>query len=103
MSNFVPEKVILRGSLITFFHLKKNAAESHRLLVEAYGEHAPALKTCYRWFERFQSGDFNLEDKERPGQPKKIEDEELQALLDEDPCQTQQELALELGVDRTEE
>ena len=98
MSNFVPEKVVLRGSLITFFHLKKTAAESHRLLVEAYGEHAPTQKTCERWFARFRSGDFDVEDKERPGQPKKFEDEELQALLDENSCQTQQELALELGV-----
>ena len=98
MSNFVPEKVVLRGNLITFFHLKKTAAESHRLLVEAYGEHAPTQKTCERWFACFRSGDFDVEDKERPGQPKKFEDEELQALLDENSCQTQQELALELGV-----
>ena len=38
-------------------------------------------KTCGRWFARFRSGDFHLEDKERPGQPKKLEDEKLQALL----------------------
>lgn len=93
MSNFVPEKVVLRGSLITFFHLKKNAAESYRLLAEAYGEHAPSKTTCERWFQRFKSGDFDLEDKERPGQSKKFEDTELQALLDENSCRTQQELA----------
>ena len=40
------------------------------------------------------------EDKERPGHPKKIEDEELDTLLDEDPCQTQDELAKSLVVDR---
>lgn len=100
MSNFVPEKVIWRGSLITFFHLKKNAAESYRLLVEAYGEHAPSQDTCERWFARFRSGDFDVKDKERPGQPKKFKDEELQALLDENSCLTQKELALELGVER---
>ena len=37
---------------------------------------------------RFKSGDFGLEDEERPGQPKKFEDEDLEALLDEDSCQT---------------
>ena len=51
--------------------------------------------------KRFKSGDFDVEDKERSGQPKKFEDEELEALLDEDPCQTQQELAESLGVDRS--
>ena len=51
-------------------------------------------------FARFkvQSGDFGLEDEERPGQPKKFEDEELEALLDEDCCQKQEELAESLGV-----
>ena len=39
-----------------------------------------------------------MEDGERPGQPKKFEDEELESLLDEDRCQTQEELAESLGV-----
>jgi len=30
----------LRTTLIFCYHLKKTAAESHRMLVEAYGEHA---------------------------------------------------------------
>ena len=49
---------------------------------------------------RFKSGDFGLQDEERPGQPKKFEDEELESLLDEDCCQTQntKELAESLGV-----
>lgn len=36
---------------------------------------------------------------ERPGQPKKFEDEDLVTLLDEDPCQTLRELSISLGVD----
>lgn len=97
----MPEKSILRGSLITFFHLKKTAAESYRLLVEAYGEHAPTQKTCENWFQRFRSGDFYVKDKERSGQPKKFENEDLKALLDEDSCRTQSELSELLGVDQT--
>ena len=83
-----PEKVFLRGVLLHYFNMKKTAAESHRILVEVYGEHALAERTCQKWFARFKSGDFGLEDEERPGQPKKFEDEELEALLDEDCCQT---------------
>lgn len=78
--------------------MKKTAAESHRILVEVYGEHALAERTCQKWFARFKSGAFGLEDEERPGQPKKFEDEELEALLDEDCCQTQAELAESLSV-----
>ena len=39
-----------------------------------------------------------MEDEERPGQPKKFEDEKLEAFLDEDCCQTQEELAESLTV-----
>ena len=61
--------------------------------MEVYGEHALIERTCQKWFARFKIGDFGLEDEERPGQPKKFEGEELEALLDEDCCQTQEELA----------
>ena len=39
MSNFVSEKVFLRGVLLHYFNMKKTAVESHRILVEVYGEH----------------------------------------------------------------
>ena len=93
MSNFVPEKVFLRGVLLHFFNMKKTAAGSHRILVEVYGEHPLAERTCQKWFAQFKSGDFGLEDEEYAGQPKKLEAEKLEALLDEDCCQTQEELA----------
>ena len=90
MSNFVPEKVFLRGVLLHYFNMKKTAAESHHILVEVYGEHALAERTCQKWFARFKSGDFGLEDEECPGQPKKLEDENC--------CPTQEDLAESLGV-----
>ncbi|UYV76574.1 hypothetical protein LAZ67_14001221 [Cordylochernes scorpioides] len=43
-------------------------------------------------------GDFDTRDKERGGRPIKFEDDELEALLDEDSSQTQEELAETLGV-----
>ena len=46
MSNFVPEKVFLRGVLFHYFNMKQTAAESHRILVKVYGEHALAERTC---------------------------------------------------------
>jgi len=72
--------------------LKKTAA-AHKLLVEAYGNFVPSERTCQKWFQRFKSGDFDVNDKQRSGQPKKFEDIELQALLDENSAQTLQELS----------
>jgi len=42
-------------------------------------------------FRHFKSDDFDVEDKEYAERLKLIEDEELEALLEEDPCQTQEE------------
>ena len=72
--------VFLWGVLLHYFNMKKTTAESHRILVEVYGEHALAERTCQKWFARFKSGEFDLEDEERPEQPKKFKDKELEAL-----------------------
>ena len=98
MSNFVPEKVFLQGLLLHYFNMKKTAAESHRILVEVYAEHALAEGTCQKWFARLRSSNFGLKDEEHPGQPKKFENVELEVLLDENCCQTQEELETSLGV-----
>jgi len=42
-----------------------------------------------------------MEDKEHPDQPEKFKDEEMEALLDQDPNQTQEELAESLNVNRS--
>lgn len=65
---------------------------------EAYGEHAPSQNTCERWFRRFKSGDFDVANKEHGKPPKRYEDAELQALLDEDDAQTQKQLAQQLSI-----
>ncbi|UYV70362.1 SETMAR [Cordylochernes scorpioides] len=64
----------------------------------AYGEHALSIKACDYWFRGFKSGDFDTRNKERRGRPIKFEDAELEALLDEDSSQTQEELSETLGV-----
>ena len=96
MSSFELNKHHLRELLIYFFNLKKSAA-AHRLLVEAYGEAALSERSCREWFQKFKNGEFDVKDKERSGRPKVYEDAELEALL-EDSCQTQEALALTLGV-----
>ena len=54
----------------------------------------------FEWFKKFKSGDFEVRNEERGKPPKKFEYSELQALLDEDDTQTQQQLAYQLNVTR---
>lgn len=98
MTEFVPSNYDLRTSLIFCYQLKKTAAESHRMLVEAYGRHALGETQCKEWFRKFKSGDFDVRNEERGRPPKKFEDAELGALLDEDDGQTQEQLAEQLNV-----
>ena len=91
MASFEPNKRNLRELLIYFFNLKKSAAEAYRLLVERYGEAALSERSCREWFQKFKNGKFDIEDKECSERPKVYGDAELEALLDQDSCQTQQE------------
>ena len=93
MSNLILGKLKMRTALLFCPRLKKTAAESHRMLLEAYGDNAISETTCRHWFRQFKACYF-----ERPGQPKMFQDTELQALLDENDAQAQQELAEQLIV-----
>ena len=90
------DKLFFLHMLLYYFDLKKTA--THKLLVEAYGNCVPSEKIRQKWFQRFKSGDYDVNDKQRSNQPKKCEDTELQALLNENSAQTLQELSRALNV-----
>lgn len=95
---YVPKKEYLRQVLLHYFFAKKNAAETHRLLVKIYGEQALSERSCREWFQRFKSGDYNVNDKKRTGAKKKFEDTDLLTLIAQHPSQTLKELAEILNV-----
>ncbi|UYV64519.1 SETMAR [Cordylochernes scorpioides] len=90
----------LREVLLFAFNWKKGATEAHRMLEEVHGDHALSKSQCYRWFKKFQSGDFELDNEPRGKPHQKFEDAELQALLDDDSTQTQEKLAKQLQQER---
>ncbi|UYV75050.1 SETMAR [Cordylochernes scorpioides] len=95
---YEPKSAHLREVLLFAFNWKKSATEAHRLLEEVHDDHALSKSQCYRWFEKFQSGDFELYNEPRGKPHQKFEDAEQQALLDEDSTQTQKKLAKQLQV-----
>ena len=46
MSSFLLKKKYMREDLVFCFNLKKSATESHRMLVDAYGDNALSETTC---------------------------------------------------------
>jgi len=87
----------MQKTLLFCFNLKKSAAESHRI-VKAYGDNALSETTCRDWLRRFNDDNFDLSDKKHENRLRKVEDCQLQALLDEDDTQSQKMLAEQLGV-----
>ena len=87
----------MREALLFCFNLKKSMLP-HRMFVEAYGDNALSETTCRDWFRRYNNDNFHLSDKKRENRPRKVEDCQLQALLDEDDTQSQKMLAEQLGV-----
>ena len=75
------EKQHLRHCLLFAFQLKKSAAEAQEMICSALGEGVISY-TCKKWFQRFKSGNFDLNDRKCPGQPKKVNNEELEQLLE---------------------
>jgi len=98
MSSFLPNKEYMREVLLFCFNLKKSSAKSHRMLVETYGDSALSETMCRDWFCRFKDGNFDLSDKKCENRPRKIEDYQLQALVDNDDIQSQKMLVEQLGV-----
>ena len=68
------------------------------MLSSTYGEVAFSERTCHEWFQCFKSGDFDVDDRHGVGKQNIFKDSALEALLAEDSCQTQEELADSLGV-----
>ncbi|UYV72727.1 hypothetical protein LAZ67_10000417 [Cordylochernes scorpioides] len=68
------------------------------IAVRVYSDHPLSKSQCYRWFKKFQSGDFELDNEPRGKPYQKFEDAKQQALLDEDSTQTQEKLAKQLQV-----
>uniref|UniRef100_A0A1I7U6J1 HTH_48 domain-containing protein n=1 Tax=Caenorhabditis tropicalis TaxID=1561998 RepID=A0A1I7U6J1_9PELO len=53
--------------------------------------------TAVRWFQKFRNGVVDFEDSPHNGRPKEIEEDELLALVKEDPRQSTRSLATKLG------
>jgi len=80
------------------FHLHGNAAIAYKNICRAYPEEIFGQRMCERWFQRFRSGDTNLEDEERSGRPSKFNPKMLEEMIHDDPRQSTRKLGEELGV-----
>jgi len=65
-----------------------------------YGEGAVAERTVRKWFARFKTGDFNLEDQERPDRSFTTDEDQIKILIENNPRYTTRKLAEMLNVSK---
>ncbi|KFD48898.1 hypothetical protein M513_10261 [Trichuris suis] len=94
------DEKLRRAILLYEFKSRRSIREAVRNINAAFGPGSVSKSTAGYWFRRFASGCESLEDSPRTGRPSSIDNQALKELVESDPTQTQDEMALKLGVSR---
>ncbi|XP_053995679.1 histone-lysine N-methyltransferase SETMAR-like [Hylaeus anthracinus] len=81
-------KVHFRHLMAFYFRKRKNSTETPRKISAVYGDGSVAESTMGKWFSRFRSGNFYLEDRERSGSPLVADNDLIRTLVENNPRQT---------------
>jgi hypothetical protein len=63
MTNFKEQRICFKFC----FNIKKTAAETHRMLQEAFGDNAMSQSKTFLWYKRFKDGQKSVNDDEQFG------------------------------------
>ncbi|KAF2351861.1 Ribonuclease H domain [Trinorchestia longiramus] len=88
----------LRRLMLYEFKLGHNASEASANINRAWGEESTRDRTVRRWFGKFRSGDKSLKDEEGRGRLGSLENEQLHAVVEQNPRQSVREMSQTLGV-----
>ncbi|XP_018366071.1 PREDICTED: histone-lysine N-methyltransferase SETMAR-like [Trachymyrmex cornetzi] len=86
-------KVHFRHLMLFYFRKRKNAAQTAKKICAIYGNGTVAESTVRKWFARFRSDNFDLEDRERSGRPAVVDDDQIVTLIENNPRHTTRDIA----------
>ena len=91
----------VRVLLLHEFRLDHKATEATNNICRTMGQDIISTRTAQRWFNRFDNGNFELDDSSRSGRPVEVDLDRLKQLIEDDPRLTTRCLAEELGCSQT--
>lgn len=86
-------KIHIRHCLLYEYQMGHSASDAVRNICKFVGQDSISVATAYRWFERFNNGDYSLEVEPIPGRPSTIDLSELKKAINSDPTLTTRDLA----------
>ena len=95
------DKIHFKHCMLYEYRQGKNGTKATEVICSVNSVDALNVRICQKWFAKFHSGDFNLEEKERSGWPQELETDNLEELFEEDPRQSTREIAEQLVVDHS--
>jgi histone-lysine N-methyltransferase SETMAR len=102
MSDEIARDRTHRRHVMLFHWLSKvSVNQTQRRMAEVYKENPPNYHTIERWFDRFDNGDFSLEEEEKSGRPMELDLATLQDEVEQDPFQSTRDLAKLLSIDHS--
>lgn len=71
----------------------KNASQTISKICAVYGAGTVSKRVCQNWFSKFRAGDTSCQDNERSGRPSAVDDDQIKALIENNPRYTTREIA----------
>lgn len=90
-----------RHILLYYFKKGKRAADAHKKICRVYGDDALTERVCQKWYAKFRSGNFDVNDAPRSGRPTEITSSDVKAIIEVNPSTTVREIATTLNISHT--
>ena len=86
------KKQQFRHIMLDYFKKGKNATDTKKKICAEYGEGAVTERTCQKWFAKYRTGDFSLDNAPGSGRPAEADSNQTEILIENNQPYTMWEI-----------